>query len=72
VGMASLLNKGTSDMQNTIAVVRYFELSISIALISEAAFEVISKQAINQVLENFFTFDALTQMALMDFFVRFD
>ena len=70
--MAGLLNKGTSNVQNTIALVRYFELSISIALISEDAFEVISKQAINQVLDNFFSFDALTQMALMDFFVQFD
>ena len=70
--MKTLLNKGTSNMKNTIALVRYFELSVIIALVSEQAFEVIAKDAINQVLENFFTFDSLTQMTLMDFFIQFD
>ena len=70
--MVSLLNKGTVNVQNTIALVRYFELAVKIALISEESFEMIAKEAINQVLENFFNFDALTQMALMDFFTQFD
>ena len=58
-------------MENTTALVRYFELSVLIAFVSEPAFEVVSKDAINQVLENFFSFDALTQLALMDFFTQF-
>ena len=43
-----------------------------IALVSEQAFEIVAKESINQVLENFFSFDALTRMTLMDFFVQFD
>ena len=59
-------------MQNTVAIVRYFELSVMIAKISALAFEKIAKNAINQVLQNFFDFDILTQLALMDFFTQFD
>ena len=43
-----------------------------IAKISALAFEKIAKNAINQVLQNFFDFDILTQLALMDFFTQFD
>ena len=53
-------------------LVRYYELALMIATISEPAFQLIARAAINQVLENFFDMDALTQMALMDFFSQFD
>jgi len=49
-------------------MVRYYELALQIATISEQAFNEIASAAINQVLQNFFEMDALTQMALMDFF----
>jgi len=49
--------------------VRYYELAIMIASISESAFSAMSAAAINQVLQTFFDKDALTQMALMDFFI---
>jgi len=42
-----------------------------LASISESAFTLMASTAINQVLQTFFEKDALTQMALMDFFIQF-
>ena len=53
-------------------MVRYYELALQVATISERAFNSMASAAINQVLQAFFEMDALTQMALMDFFVEFD
>lgn len=57
---------------NMTILVRYYELALMIASISEGAYTKMARASINQVLENFFDFDALTQMALMDFFTEFD
>ena len=57
---------------NMTNMVRYYELALQVATISERAFNSMASAAINQVLQAFFEMDALTQMALMDFFVEFD
>lgn len=69
--ISELLLAGVKSEDKTKSV-RYYELALGIATISEQAFTLISSEAINQVLDNFFAMDALTQMVIMDFFVEFE
>lgn len=48
-------------------MVRYFELAAALAMISENVFTKMTERAIKHVLDNLFTFDLLTQYALLDF-----
>ena len=56
---------GVQD-EDTIIKVRYFELSINLALISEKLTKV-AEDSIKAVFEMFFDLDSLTQMSIMDF-----
>jgi hypothetical protein len=67
-----LLMPGISNLSNTVALVRFFELSVQISLLSEPVFTAVSKEPLEFVLANFFELDALTQIAIMDFMVNFD
>jgi hypothetical protein len=67
-----LLMPGVSDLNNTVALVRFFELTIQISLLSEDVYTAVSKDALIVVLENFFSLDALTQISIMDFIVNID
>ena len=49
-------------------MIRYYDLALQIAKISEQAYTLLAKEAIKAVLRTFFECDALTQMAIMDFF----
>lgn len=69
--ISEILLTGVNNEDKTKSV-RYYELALGIAAISEQAFTLISSGAINQVLENFFAMDALTQLVIMDFFVEFE
>ena len=68
---SQLLLQGVSSADSTVSV-RYYELSLMVATISEQSFILMASGAINQVLHSFFEKDALTQLALMDFFVEFE
>ena len=63
---------GISNVQNTVALVRFFELCVQISLLSETVFTAVSREPLQAALTNFFQVDALTQIAMMDFMISFD
>lgn len=61
----NLIEQGINDA-NTIVQIRYVELAIHLALISERI-KAIVEPAILKVFEKFFSMDPLTQINTMDF-----
>ncbi|CDW80652.1 UNKNOWN [Stylonychia lemnae] len=63
--LQELLIKGIMS-ENTVVMVRYFELACNLAQISPELSQ-LTEPVIEQVFEQFFNLDMLTQMAVMDF-----
>eukprot|EP00347_Sterkiella_histriomuscorum_P020407 403337922 len=63
--LQKILVEGT-QAQNTVVQVRYFELTCKLAMISPEISKIV-EPIIDQVLGDFFSYDILTQMAVMDF-----